>query len=268
MMRKSIIIAAIAVVLVAIAACVGFTSEQPHGDLKQDIAIEEIRIEFANSYLVYNRANPREALLIDTGIPENAEKLAARILDAGVDPRDLDAVILTHGHYDHAGGARFFQESFDTMLIAGRGDQVPLETGEELGVCPTSWLARRIASQSAEPGTWTSSPTVYVDDRLDLSTISNIGGEIIVLPGHTPGSLIVNVGDATFVGDQIRGKIFGSGPALHFFMCDLADNARDLDEILSTLSPNAERFFPGHMSVFSREALRRYVDHRLEEIRE
>ncbi|MEL6237976.1 MAG: hypothetical protein AAFQ90_05210, partial [Pseudomonadota bacterium] len=106
-------------------------------------------------------------------------------------------------------------------------------------------------------------PEVYVRDRYDLSDISAIAGEVIALPGHTPGSVIVNIGDAIFVGDQIRGKVFGSGPALHFFMCDQQDNLQDLEAILERLSPDAIRVFPGHLSVFSRDQLHRYVERQL-----
>lgn len=237
--------------------------EQTHADLPNNLAIVELRIENANSYLVFDRANPENALLLDLGTPENAELLAKRVMEAGVDPADLDAAIITHGHYDHAGGARYFQETFGTPLIAGEGDRRPLETGDELAVCPTNIMGRFIASESAAPGTWTSRPEVYVGDRYDLSDISAIAGEVIALPGHTPGSVIVNIGDAVFVGDQIRGKIFGSGPALHFFMCDQQDNLQDLEAILERLSPHATRVFPGHMSVFSRDQLHRYVGRHL-----
>lgn len=237
--------------------------EQTHADLPNNLAVVELRIENANSYLVFDRADPKNAILIDLGTPENAELLAQRIIEEGVDPADLDAAIITHGHYDHAGGARYFQEMFGTKLIAGEGDRRPIETREELAVCPTNIMGRIIASESTDPGTWISKPEIYVQNRYDLADISSIAGEVIALPGHTPGSVIVNIGDAVFVGDQIRGKIFGSGPALHFFMCDQQDNLEDLEAMLTRLSPDATRIFPGHLSVFSRDQLHRYVERRL-----
>lgn len=249
-------------ITLAILVSTQISREQTHTDLPSDLAIVELRIDNANAYLVFDRANPENALLIDLGTPENAALLAKRIIEAGVDPGDLDAAIITHGHYDHAGGAQYFQDSFGTRLIAGEGDRRPIETGEELAVCPTNIVGQIIASESASPGTWTSKPDVYVEARYDLSDISAISGEVIALPGHTPGSVIVNIGDAVFVGDQVRGKIFGSGPALHFFMCDQQDNLHDLEAILTRLSPDATRVFPGHLSVFSRDQLHRYVKRR------
>ena len=249
-------------IILVILVSTQISREQTHTDLPNDLAIVELRIDNANSYLVYDRANLKNAILIDLGMPENAELLAKRIIKAGVDPAALDAAIITHGHYDHAGGAQYFQETFGTRLIAGEGDRRPIETGEELAVCPTNIMGQIIASESASPGTWTSKPDVYVEARYDLSDISAISGEVIALPGHTPGSVIVNIGDAVFVGDQVRGKIFGSGPALHFFMCDQQDNLHDLGAILTRLSPDATRVFPGHLSVFSRDQLHRYVKRR------
>ena len=66
-----------------------------------------------------------------------------------------------------------------------------------------------------------------------------IPGAIVPLPGHTPGSLVVTIAGAAFVGDLFRGGIVGSPAEVHFYMCDLDDNHRDVRTLLDRLAPTA-----------------------------
>ncbi|MBN2251575.1 MAG: MBL fold metallo-hydrolase [Candidatus Altiarchaeota archaeon] len=54
-------------------------------------------------------------ILFDTGqsglFLENAGKM-------GLDPGSLDYIVLSHGHYDHAGGLRFLPENLNATLVA------------------------------------------------------------------------------------------------------------------------------------------------------
>ena len=43
--------------------------------------------------------------LIDPGFPSSAETVATEVANAGVDPANLDYIVLTHTHIDHAGAA-------------------------------------------------------------------------------------------------------------------------------------------------------------------
>jgi glyoxylase-like metal-dependent hydrolase (beta-lactamase superfamily II) len=56
----------------------------------------------AHAYLV---RGTRRAVLIDTGLPNSSEYLVACLAELGMKPGDLDLVVLTHEHIDHAGGA-------------------------------------------------------------------------------------------------------------------------------------------------------------------
>ena len=57
------------------------------------------KLKVANAHLLTGR----RPVLIDTG-PANARALLAqRLARAGIAPGDLGAVLLTHGHADHAG---------------------------------------------------------------------------------------------------------------------------------------------------------------------
>ena len=64
-------------------------------------------------------------------------------------------------------------------------------------------------------------PNILVQDSLDLKRFG-INGRITVLPAHTPGSLLITFGNATFVGDLFRGAMLApKHPRQHFFQPDL-----------------------------------------------
>lgn len=243
-------------------AIIGCASWQPafvDDPTTSGFEITRLRVGADNAWLIINPHNTKDAILIDTGRPQNVRGLEEKIREAGVAPSDLDAIILTHGHFDHAGGAAYFQNTYGARVVAGIGDRNLIEDAASDELCPTIPFARRLAGAPPPEGSWGAKIDIPVEDTLDLSSISSINGKIIVLPGHTKGSLIVRAGDAVFVGDLIRGKAIGRGPARHLFMCDIADNDRDLAYLLDTIAPDAERFFPGHMKSFTRPQLERFL---------
>jgi hydroxyacylglutathione hydrolase len=195
------------------------------------------------------------AFLYDTGYEKNAPLLEADVRAAGVDPAKLKAVVISHGHADHAGAARYFHTHFGVPIIVGDGDQGMFSTGKNEPLCPTG-LIGNLRHRGDETATYTgSSPDVIVADTLDLEELTGIDAKVIHLAGHTSGSLIVVLGDVALVGDLLRGSIVGSGAETHFYQCDLELNRRDVERVLKELAPAAQLFFVGHFGPVSREAV-------------
>lgn len=61
-------------------------------------------------------------LLIDAGNCENTAMLIYSIWKAGFDPADVKWLIISHGHVDHIGGAKFMREMFGTKIYMGAPD--------------------------------------------------------------------------------------------------------------------------------------------------
>jgi glyoxylase-like metal-dependent hydrolase (beta-lactamase superfamily II) len=220
--------------------------------LPDGITVHTFRRDYTNAHVV---SRGDAFFMVDSGLESNAPALADDLRGQGLDPARLRAIILTHGHADHAGGAAWFHRKFGTRVIAGAADVPLLATGANDHLCPTSDRARdRVASDQAARFT-PIAPDTTIGTEVALNALVGIPGAIVPLPGHTPGSLVVTLPGAALVGDLFRGAIAGSSAELHFYMCDLEDNRRDVRALLERVAPNATVFFPGHFGPVVRKAV-------------
>ncbi len=214
------------------------------------VAVHMFRREHANTYLL---VQDKAMVLVDSGLERNAVDLDNDIHDAGFDPKQIRALVVTHGHADHAGGAKYFKDKYGVPIVAGAGDRDMLQTGKMDHLCPTDIIGqlRNDTDQSA-----TYAPTsadVWIDARKSLAEIGGVTGEIVPLSGHTKGSLVVLIPNAAFVGDLFRGSIPDFSAERHFYMCDIADNDADIRALLG-MGP-FQTFFTGHFGPVNRLAV-------------
>jgi glyoxylase-like metal-dependent hydrolase (beta-lactamase superfamily II) len=138
----------------------------------------------SNSYLVIDEAS-RRAAVIDPGMESEV------VLDA-VRRRGLclDAVIVTHGHFDHVYSGALFKATTGAEVVMHPKDlpllaEVP-ETARFFGI---------------------KAPVPPQPDRLvhegDTVAVGSLSLRVIETPGHTPGSISLSLDDAVFVGDTL-----------------------------------------------------------------
>jgi hydroxyacylglutathione hydrolase len=193
-------------------------------------------------------------LLVDSGLERNEGALEEDLRAAGLDPARVRLVVLTHGHADHAGGAARLRQRSGAMVVAGAADAPQLAEGRNDTLCPTGPDARARLTADQEERFAGYAADVEVKAALPLGPLAGLEGEVRPLPGHTPGSLVVRVGRALFVGDLLRGALLGGGAEVHFYQCDLEENRAAVQRLL-TEAPGA-RWFPGHFGPLEEGAVR------------
>lgn len=200
------------------------------------------------------------AFLFDSGYEKNAGLLEADLRALGIDPATLKAVVVSHAHADHAGGARFFHTHFGVPVVLGAGDEAMFAAGENEPLCPQGLIAN-LRRRGDQAGHYTGSTAdVVVSGTLDLKELTGIDAKAVLVPGHTKGSVVVVVGDVVLVGDLLRGSLVGSGAATHFFMCDLEDNRRNVARVMNELAPGAAQVFPGHFGPVTPQSVREHFE--------
>ncbi len=160
-------------------------------------------------------------LLVDSGGPREADALLGELRDEGVTPK---LVLLTHGDFDHFGGAAAVREEFGAPIAAPAAER-PLLTGE----IDRRWFVRMMI-RSVSRGRLPKPPTVdrWFDDRETVE-----GLEAIATPGHTPGHTAFRFGKTLIAGDAlITGERFR--PPVPTFCFD-SEQARRSIEMLAGL---------------------------------
>jgi glyoxylase-like metal-dependent hydrolase (beta-lactamase superfamily II) len=206
-----------------------------------------------NVHLVSQGGN---TFMFDSGYEANAQQLEDDVRAAGIDPAALKAIIISHGHADHAGGAKHFHDRFEVPVVIGDGDQGMFTTGKhDQPLCSTGLLGSLRHDKDAGATYSGSVPDRVISSPTDLKELTGIEGQVLPLAGHTRGSLVVVVGELVLVGDLLRGSLVGSGAATHLYMCDLKGNQQDIAHLMKDLAPGATQVFTGHFGPVSRESV-------------
>lgn len=138
----------------------------------------------SNSY-IYASGRAGEAVLIDVGL--DPEPLDAALHELGLTP---SAVYCTHGHFDHLGSARFFQNRYGAPVYLHRADLKAARMNNFMLMAMK--LAVRIELPDLTP----------VEDDFT----AEVGDATLTYrhsPGHTPGSCVLRVGEHLFTGDTL-----------------------------------------------------------------
>lgn len=219
----------------------------------EGLEVHSFRLDYSNAHLIVADG---QAVLFDTVLPAEAAALDTSLREQGFDPAELIAIVLSHGHADHAGAASYFQDRYGTRVYAGIGDTAMLAAGRNDTLHPTGAFARWTLESNQGARYPSTRADVWVEGPLDLA---GIGARIVPVPGHTPGSLVLIAGELAFVGDLFRGGILGPSAEVHFYMEDLEDNRRDITHLLEELAPDATLFFCGHFGPVERPALKKLL---------
>ncbi len=185
-------------------------------------------------------------LMIDTGLPDDTTQLLKFLAEHSIDPLQIDYIILTHGHPDHAGNAAFFQQKYGIRIMAGAAEMEIIEKGGlDEHLCPRGLPGRIVSKTIASQRYVPFQPDILISGKTVLDTLG-WKGSIEVFESHTAGSLVFFIDHIAFVGDLIKGKLWKrSKPSYHVFMCDRQANLTDLQSIAQR--NKTTKWYLGHM---------------------
>jgi glyoxylase-like metal-dependent hydrolase (beta-lactamase superfamily II) len=196
--------------------------------------------------------------VLDAGLPGDWGDFCSALARLGHTPADIDAVLITHHHLDHAGNAERLRSS-GARVLAHQADAPYLRGEKHLGrgglvqYLWRPWYAFYMGSYVAKGITRT--PPVAELHNLADNEVLDVPGtpRVIHAPGHTAGSCALFLedrsllfsGDALVTLDVARGPRGRRGPQIARgpFTADADLALQSLDELAAT---NAETVLPGH----------------------
>jgi glyoxylase-like metal-dependent hydrolase (beta-lactamase superfamily II) len=141
----------------------------------------------------------RGLVLIDSGLQADANVLKAQLASLGLDWSQVRAVLLTHAHGDHCGGAEYLRTILGAEIYAGQGDAAVLRAGE-----PREAFFSTFYMPNDNPHPTTVDVELKGGESLDFGDVRFL---VLATPGHTSGStcyLMERAGvRALFAGDVI-----------------------------------------------------------------
>ncbi|MGN7771770.1 subclass B3 metallo-beta-lactamase [Phyllobacterium sp. 22552] len=115
------------------------------------------------------------AILLDGALDKTAQMVERNIIKLGFALTDVKIIIVSHAHFDHAGGVARIKRDTGAKLVVSKPDRWAMEHGLHDG--ETSYPRGKF-------------PAVKVDqvvDDGDEVKIGNVGISATLTPGHTPG---------------------------------------------------------------------------------
>jgi len=187
-----------------------------------------------------------KAALIDAGTGRNHQQLVSNIADCLEPQVQLEYLLLTHCHYDHAGGATAVRDEYGCRIVAHELDAVYLESGDSR-VTGAGWYGARLEPFSVD---------IRLQARESFLSIGKGMVTAIHCPGHSPGSVIY----ATEIDAELI--LFGQdvhGP-LHSEL--LSDEEQYVASLTRLLDLHADLLLEGHFGVIeSKEEVRRFIEY-------
>jgi glyoxylase-like metal-dependent hydrolase (beta-lactamase superfamily II) len=120
-------------------------------------------------------------ILVDSGLESEVNHLKTELAKLGLEWRRVRAVLVTHVHGDHSGGAEVLRNETGATVYAGRGDAEVLRAG-----APREAFFSTFYMPGHEPHPTTVDVTLTGGERLDIGGVKI---EALAMPGHTPGSM-------------------------------------------------------------------------------
>ena len=216
--------------------------------------IPTVRFDLVNSFLIAD--DDGSLTLVDAGLRRAETKVLAALASLGKAPQDVQRIVLTHAHQDHAGGLAGAKAATGANVLAHDRDAVYLQSGKPPQLDHSRLSGRLMNRMRGGFG------KVDVGETFQDGELLPIGGGLRVVhtAGHSPGHVsllheptgVLITGDAIF---NVRGLRYS--PAT---FCTDIRLSRETAHRLGELEYDVAAFTHGaHISDGAREAVRAFL---------
>jgi len=233
----------------------GATRTEPSGTEQVSKHVTRVQRAGVNLYLIHSGDG---ITMVDAGLPGMWRELSCALQSIGAIPRDIRAILLTHGHFDHVGVAARLHEEHGVPIYVHPGDRALARHPYRYDHEAPRWSypfrypaslplqARMLASGAL----WVKGVEAKGDLRPGVAV--DVPGRPVPVasPGHTyghcglflPDDGIIFSGDALVTLDPYTGR---TGPRM-VARAATADVAMNLVALANLAETDAELVLPGH----------------------
>lgn len=161
--------------------------------------VQRVKCGNVNVYIVSEGGS---AILVDTGTKEHLDTVLKACR-----PYNVRLIVLTHAHYDHAENAAELSERLKAPIAMHKGDVDLIGSNNNQALSARTIPGRFILTVSlmgfSARKMKTFTPSVFLEDGDDLAGYG-VPAKVVGLPGHTKGSIGIDVGGKDLlVGDAL-----------------------------------------------------------------
>ncbi|HEX7283379.1 MAG TPA: subclass B3 metallo-beta-lactamase [Vicinamibacterales bacterium] len=120
-------------------------------------------------------------VLLDAGLPQSAAVIDTNIRTLGFKTEDVKLILISHGHFDHAGGANALQRHTGATVAASASTADALRRGENTPDDPQYAFGKAFNGFPAVKN-------VKVVGDQEVLTVGKTAITVHLIPGHSPGS--------------------------------------------------------------------------------
>lgn len=189
--------------------------------------IHRLRCGNVNCHIIDNGTS---GILVDTGKKEFLDKVMEACRSYNV-----KLIILTHAHFDHTENAARISDTLGIPIGMNENDRNLIQSNSNQSLSAATILGKIVLSASLREFSVRSIPEfkpdvwLHNDDRLDDY---GIDARIISLPGHTDGSIGIDVDGKHFiVGDALMNMFYPTVSMLYHNKDSMLESARKISDI-------------------------------------
>lgn len=196
-----------------------------------------------NTYLVINN---EDAILIDSSVEPNE---VLKHLQMFKPKPKLQAIFLTHAHFDHIGSLASLVDKFNCPVYTNKcGEDILKDKNKNLSIMIKNSFEFKEKSCIK----------LFNDD--EEIQVGSIAIKCYLTPGHSVDSSVFVIDDNMFTGDTVFKNCIGR---VDLVGGDKHQMTISLNRIKDSLSSNISTFYPGHNENFAKSDLNNVIEYYL-----